>query len=136
MMVSPCPRPPPLPTPPNRRLRRSCLIVLQQTQEKEKEKTQVAIEERIEEAAREARQEAEWEAEDRFRTVLEEREREHTEVLKAALARSDAALGEVARVKKVQWGWFWGVGSSGGEWEVTVYSTVSVGDVVLHPKST
>lgn len=56
----------------------------------------------VDEAVQEERETLEREFHERLRVILEDKERQHTEVLSAALARSEAALGEVARVKQVR----------------------------------
>lgn len=55
----------------------------------------------LEEEARRQRETVEREAAESLVGALEEMERQQSGVLSAALSRSDAALGEVARVKEV-----------------------------------
>lgn len=57
---------------------------------------------RLEASDRERREQADNENASSLVKVLEEMEREQSGVLSAALQRSDAALGEVARVKEVR----------------------------------
>lgn len=57
---------------------------------------------RLEESDRERREKAEAENAGSLVKALEEMERQQSGVLSAALQRSDAALGEVARVKEVR----------------------------------
>lgn len=56
---------------------------------------------RLEASDRERRERAERENAGSLAKALEEMERQQSGVLSAALQRSDAALGEVARVKEV-----------------------------------
>ena len=63
--------------------------------------------ERLEAAAREQRERTEKENAESLTRALEEMERQQSGVLSAALARSDAALREVARVKEVRSGRRW-----------------------------
>lgn len=55
----------------------------------------------LEESDRQRREQAESENAGSLARALEEMERQQSGVLSAALQRSDAALGEVARVKEV-----------------------------------
>lgn len=66
-----------------------------------REETAAAIR-RLEASAREQREIAEQETTESLVKALEEMERQQSGVLSAALARSDAALAEVARVKEVR----------------------------------
>lgn len=58
---------------------------------------------KVEQSAREMREEAERKNAESLVRALEEMERQQSGVLRAALARSDAALKEVARVKEVRY---------------------------------